>query len=163
MKEMAVILSISLLLLYFILAAQFESLKLPLIVLFEVPVDFFGALLFLWLFDASINIMSMIGMIVMTGIIINDSILKVDTINQLRKGGMPLITALHAAGKRRLKPILMTTITTILALVPLFFSSGMGNDIQKPFALTIIGGMTIGTLVSIYVVPMLYYNLEKNK
>jgi multidrug efflux pump subunit AcrB len=163
LKEMAVILSVSLLLLYFILAAQFESLKLPLIVLLEVPIDLFGALFFLWIFGVSINIMSMIGIIVMTGIIINDSILKIDTIIQLRRRGAPLIFAMHVAGKRRLKPILMTSITTILALLPFLFSSGMGADIQKPLALTIIGGMLVGTLVSIFVVPLLYYYLEKNK
>ncbi len=163
MKEMMIILAISLLLLYFILAAQFESLRLPFIVLLEVPIDLFGAFLFLWIFGDSINIMSMIGIIVMTGIIINDSILKIDTINQLRKGGLPLIRALHVAGLRRLKPILMTSITTILALIPFLLSSGMGSDLQKPLALSIIGGMLIGTLVSIFVIPLLYYYLEKGK
>jgi multidrug efflux pump subunit AcrB len=162
MKEMMVILAISLLLLYFILAAQFESLKLPFIVLLEVPIDLFGAFLFLWLFGGSINIMSMIGIIVMTGIIINDSILKIDTINQLRSGGTSLMHAMHIAGKRRLKPILMTSITTILALVPFLLSSGMGADLQKPLALSIIGGMLIGTLVSIFVIPLLYYYLERS-
>lgn len=163
MKEMMIILAISLLLLYFILAAQFESLRLPFIVLLEVPIDLFGAFLFLWIFGDSINIMSMIGIIVMTGIIINDSILKIDTINQLRKDGLPLIRALHVAGLRRLKPILMTSITTILALIPFLLSSGMGSDLQKPLALSIIGGMLIGTLVSIFVIPLLYYYLEKGK
>ncbi len=163
MKEMMVILAISLLLLYFILAAQFESLLLPFIVLLEVPIDLFGAFLFLWIFGDSINIMSMIGIIVMTGIIINDSILKIDTINQLRKDGLPMMRALHVAGLRRLKPILMTSITTILALIPFLLSSGMGADLQKPLALTIIGGMLIGTLVSIFVIPLLYYYLEKDK
>jgi multidrug efflux pump subunit AcrB len=163
MKEMMIILAISLLLLYFILAAQFESLSLPFIVLLEVPIDLFGAFLFLWIFGDSINIMSMIGIIVMSGIIINDSILKIDTINQLRKDGAPLIRALHVAGLRRLKPILMTSITTILALIPFLLSSGMGADLQKPLALTIIAGMLIGTLVSIFIIPLLYYYLEKGK
>ena len=158
-RDMILILGISLLLLYFILASQFESLTLPLIVLFEVPIDIFGAFFMLWLFGAGINLMSMIGIIVMSGIIINDSILKIDTINQLRKEGFGLIRALHMAGRRRLKPILMTSLTTILALVPFLLSSGMGADLQKPLALTIIGGMIIGTLVSVYVIPLLYYYL----
>jgi multidrug efflux pump subunit AcrB len=152
---------ISLLLLYFILASQFESLKLPVIVLLEVPIDIFGALLFLKLFGGSINLMSLIGMVVMSGIIINDSILKVDTINQLQRSGMPLMKALVVGGQRRLKPILMTSLTTILALLPFMFIHGMGSDMQKPLALAVMGGMIIGTAVSLYFVPMCYYYLMK--
>ncbi len=159
--ELFIILMIALLLLYFILAAQFESLVLPLIVLLEVPIDVFGAFLMLKLFGASINLMSMIGIVVMSGIIINDSILKIDTINRLRSEGSPLLRALSVAGKRRLKPIIMTSTTTILALVPFLFSKGLGADLQKPLALAVIGGMTIGTLVSLYFVPLLYYLLKK--
>src|SRR5690606_10627291 len=113
--ELAGVLAISLLLLYFILASQFESVSIPLIVLLEVPIDIFGAFLFLKLFGSGINLMSMIGIVVMSGIIINDSILKIDTINQLRKKeGMSLMRSLLVAGQRRLKPILMTSLTTIL-------------------------------------------------
>lgn len=160
-KQIALILIISLLLLYFILAAQFESLKLPLIVLLEVPIDLFGAFLMLWIFGASINLMSLIGIIVMSGIIINDSILKIDTANQLRKSGYSLLHALAEAGHRRLKPILMTSLTTILALLPFLFMHGLGAELQKPLALTIIGGMLLGTVVSLYLIPLLYYHLEK--
>ncbi|MCF8360959.1 MAG: efflux RND transporter permease subunit [Prolixibacteraceae bacterium] len=160
-KQLVIILLISLSLLYFILAAQFESLLLPIIVLFEVPIDIFGALLLLWLFGSGINLMSLIGIVVMSGIIINDSILKIDTVNQLRKQGYSLIRALSVAGKRRLKPILMTSITTILALLPFLFVKGTGSDLQRPLALAIIGGMTVGTLVSLYFVPLGYYYLEK--
>ena len=163
LKELAIILLISLLLLYFILASQFESLVLPLIVLLEVPIDIFGALLTLWIFGESLNLMSIIGIIVMTGIIINDSILKIDTINQLRKQGYSLIRALAVAGQRRLKPILMTSLTTILALLPFLFISGMGADLQRPLALAVIGGMSIGTVVSLYLIPLLYYRLNKLK
>lgn len=160
-KQIALILLISLLLLYFILAAQFESLTLPVIVLLEVPVDLFGAFFMLWLFNSSINLMSLIGIIVMSGIIINDSILKIDTVNQLRRQGFSLMRALLEAGHRRLKPILMTSLTTILALLPFLFVSGLGAELQKPLALSIIGGMILGTLVSLYLVPLLYYYLKK--
>ena len=160
-KNLSVILGISLLLLYFILAAQFESLSLPVIVLLEVPIDIFGAFLFLKLFGGSINLMSLIGMVVMSGIIINDSILKVDTINHLHRSGMPLMKALVVAGQRRLKPILMTSLTTILALLPFLFIHGMGSDMQKPLALVVMGGMSLGTIVSLYFVPMCYYYLKK--
>lgn len=163
MSELIIILLISLTLLYFILASQFESLTLPLIVLFEVPIDVFGAFLALKIGGASINLMSLIGIVVMSGIIINDSILKIDTINQLRNEGYSLMRALIVAGQRRLKPILMTSLTTILALVPFLFAKGLGADLQKPLALAVIGGMSIGTLVSLYFIPLCYYYLKRNK
>ncbi len=162
-RELAIILAISLFLLYFILAAQFESLTLPLIVLIEVPIDIFGVFLFLKLFGAGINLMSLIGIIVMSGIIINDSILKIDTINRLRKEGFSLLRALAEGGKRRFKPIIMTSLTTILALLPFLFFKGLGADLQKPLALAVIGGMTVGTVVSLYYIPLFYYYLERRK
>ncbi len=159
--ELLMIVGVSLLLLYFILAAQFESFVLPLIVLIEVPIDLFGIFLFLKLFGAGINIMSAIGIIVMAGIVINDSILKIDTINKLVDAGNSLLRSIFVAGRRRLKPILMTSLTTILAMAPFMFQSGMGADLQKPLALAIIGGMTLGTLVSLFFIPLLYYLLKK--
>ena len=161
MKELLLILLISLALLYFILASQFESLTLPLIVLIEVPVAVFGAFLALKLGGAGINLMSLIGIIVMSGIIINDSILKIDTINQLQRQGYSLMHALVEAGHRRLKPILMTSLTTILALLPFLFTTGLGSDLQRPLALAVIGGMALGTIVSLYLVPLLYYYLKR--
>ncbi|UZR97351.1 efflux RND transporter permease subunit [Chondrinema litorale] len=160
-KEFATIMLISVLLLYFILASQFESLTLPFIVLLEIPIDIFGVLLVLSVFGESLNLMSLIGIIVMSGIIINDSILKIDTINQLRKEGYPLMKALVVAGQRRLKPILMTSLTTVLALVPFLFTSGLGADLQRPMAIAIIGGMTIGTIVSLYFIPLFYFYLNR--
>jgi multidrug efflux pump subunit AcrB len=112
-------------------------------------------------FDAGINLMSMIGLIVMSGVIINDSILKVDTINQLMIEGYSLLRALLVAGQRRLKPILMTALVTVLAMVPLLFSSGMGAELQKPLALALTGGMIVGTLVSLFFVPLCYYYLKR--
>jgi len=160
-RQLTIIFAISIALLYFILASQFESLTLPLIVLLEIPIDLFGAFLFLKLFGDGINLMSMIGIVVMSGVVINDSILKVDTFNKLMKDGYPLLKALMIGGQRRLKPIVMTALTAILALLPLLFFGGIGTDLQKPMALTIIGGMIVGTLVSLYVVPLFYYYLKK--
>lgn len=162
-KEIAVIMLISLLLLYFILASQFESLSLPLIVLLEVPIATTGAFLMLKISGVTINIMSLIGIIVMTGIIINDSILKIDTINRLRREGMTLVKSLIIGGQRRLKPILMTSITTIMAMVPFLFISGMGSDLQKPLAVSVIGGMFIGTFVSLFFIPLFYHILKYRK
>lgn len=162
LMELLLIVGVSLLLLYFILAAQFESFILPLIILIEVPIDLFGAFLFLKMFGAGINIMSAIGIIVMSGIIINDSILKIDTINKLYESGNSLLRSIFEAGRRRLKPILMTSLTTILGTAPFIFQKGMGAELQKPLALTIIGGMILGTLVSLFFIPVLYYWLKKS-
>ncbi|MEG1076390.1 MAG: efflux RND transporter permease subunit [Mucinivorans sp.] len=155
--QLVIVLIVSLLLLYFILAAQFESLLQPLIIMSEIVVDIFGALFLLLICGSSINIMSLIGIVVMCGIVINDSILKVDTINRLRRDGYSTLRAVLMGGRRRLKPIIMTSLTTILAIVPFLFAGGMGNDLQRPLSLTLIGGMVVGTLVSVFFIPMAYY------
>jgi len=159
--EMIGILIISVLLLYFILAAQFESLSTPLIVLTEIPIDLAFAMLFLWIAGNSINAMSLIGFVVMGGIIINDSILKIDTINQLRKEGYSLIDAIHEGGRRRLKPIVMTALVTVIALLPQMLGSDMGAKLQLPLSISMLGGMTAGTLVSLWIIPLLYYHTSR--
>lgn len=160
-KNLTIILLISIALLYFILASQFESLILPFIVLAEIPIDIFGAFLMLKLTGHGINLMSLIGIVVMSGIVINDSILKIDTINHLISERYSLMYALKIAGQRRLKPIIMTSLTTILALIPVLFFKGMGNELQRPLALTMIGGMTLGTIISLYFIPLIYYYIKK--
>jgi multidrug efflux pump subunit AcrB len=162
-KELFVVILIAVLLLYFIMAAQFESLWQPIIILLEIPIDIGGALLFLWLFGGTINVMAGIGIVVMSGVIINDSILKLHTINLLRKNGVELEEAIVMGGKLRLKPIIMTSLTTILALCPFLFIKGLGAELQKPLALTVIGGMLIGTFISLYFIPLMYYLLSKKK
>lgn len=156
--ELMLIAIVSILLLYFILAAQFESLVQPMIILSEIVVDIFGALLLLFVFGGGINVMSMIGLVVMSGIVINDSILKVDTINHLRKeNGYGLLRAIMTGGARRLNPILMTTLTTVLAMVPFLTRGDMGSDLQFPLSIVMIGGMIVGLIVSIFGIPLIYY------
>ena len=156
-SELTVILFISILLMYFILCSQFESFLQPLIVLMEIPIDIAFALTSLWLFGHTLNLMSAIGIIVTCGIVVNDSILKLDSINELRKTGTPLMEAIHTAGVRRLRPIIMTSLTTIMAMVPLLFSSDMGSELQKPLAIAMIGSMLLGTLVSLFIIPLIYW------
>ena len=155
--ELTVILFVAILLMYFILCAQFESFLQPLIVLVEIPIDIAFALASLWLFGHTLNLMSAIGIIVTCGIVVNDSILKLDSINELRKTGTPLYEAIHTAGIRRLRPIIMTSLTTIMAMVPLLFSSDMGSELQKPLAIAMIGSMLLGTLVSLFIIPLIYW------
>ena len=161
--ELLIVVLVAVLLLYLIMAAQFESLWQPLIILLEIPIDVGGALLLLWLFGGTINVMAAIGIVVMSGVIINDSILKLHTINLLRKEGKTVSEAIKLGGKLRLKPILMTSLTTILALLPFLFIGGLGAKLQKPLALTVIGGMLIGTFISLYFIPLMYTLLSKKE
>ncbi|NJL15247.1 MAG: efflux RND transporter permease subunit [Microscillaceae bacterium] len=160
--QLGIILLIAVLLLYFILAAQFESFWQPLLVILTLPMGLAGALIFLWTGGNTLNIMSAIGAVVMLGIIVNDTILKIDNINRFRRS-MPLLEALHRAGRISFKPILMTSLTTILALVPILWGSGLGAQLQKPLVLAVMGGLSIGTFTAVYFVPLLYWALARGK
>lgn len=162
-KDLMFIFFITLFLLFLILAAQFESLIQPLIILSELAIDIFASLLTLWVLGQSINLMSLIGLIVISGIIINDSILKIDTINKFRKAGIKVKDAISMANQRRLKAIIMTSLTSILSVCPFLSRGNMGDDLQFPMSIAIIAGMTIGTLVSLLIIPSLYYIIYKNQ
>lgn len=162
-EELVLVLGVAVALLYFILAAQFESVVQPLLILSEIVIDVFWVFLVLWLMGESLNIMSMIGIVVMCGIIINDSILKVDTMNRLRKAGMPLIAAIWRGGHSRLRPIVMTSLTTILAILPFLRRGDMGSALQYPLSLTLIVGMVAGTLVSLFFIPLAYYLIYRKR
>lgn len=159
--ELVVILLVSVLLMFFILSSQFESFLQPLIVLIEIPIDIAFALVLLWITGNTLNLMSAIGLIVTSGIIINDSILKLDMINEMRKQGVPLMEAIHTAGVKRLRAIIMTSLTTIFAMVPLLFSFDLGSELQKPLAVGMIGTMIVGMLVSLFVVPVVYWAIYR--
>ena len=163
LSELIVVLFVSILLMYFILAAQFESFAQPLIVLTELPIDIAFALLLLWATGHTLNLMSAIGIVVACGVIINDSILKIDMINELRKQGVPLMEAIHTAGMKRLRAILMTSLTTVFGMVPLLFTFDMGSELQKPLAIAMIGTMLIGTLVSLFMIPLIYWMIYRKK
>lgn len=163
MGEMGIILLVSLFLMYFILAAQFESFSQPLIVLSEIPIDIALTLPFIWICGHTLNLMSAIGLVVACGVVINDSILKVDTINSLRKQGWRLLDAIHEAGHRRLRAIVMTSLTTIFAMVPQLFATDIGSELQMPLDIAMIGAMIVGTLVSLFIVPFIYWTIYHNK
>ncbi|MHA8063735.1 efflux RND transporter permease subunit [Aquirufa aurantiipilula] len=157
-SELGLIILVAIGLLYFILSAQFESLVQPLIVLLTIAFGLTGAMSLLYFAGNSINIMSAIGMIVLIGILDNDSILKIDTMNRSREF-MSLEDAIRISGKRRLKSQLMTFLTTILGLLPVLFSLGLGAELQKPLALSVIGGMFLGLFISISFIPLVYWFL----
>ena len=158
-REMLAILVIALMLLYLILSSQFESLLQPLIILLEVVVDIAASLAIVWALGVTLNIMTLIGMVVITGIVINDSILKIDTINKMRRDGTPLRDAVMLASSRRMKSIIMTSLTTILAVSPFLAKGSIGADLQYPMSLVIVVGMIVGTMVSLFIVPAIYYSV----
>ena len=156
LAEVGGVLVVSLVLLYLILAAQFEGLLLPFVVLLVVPISLVGAVLALWFSGESLNLISLIGMVVAGGIIVNDAIIKVDMIERGRAAGLALAEALEQANRRRLRAIVMTSLTTILALGPILLTEGLGAELQRPLAITVIGGLVGGTFSSLYVLPLLY-------
>lgn len=158
--QLAQALVLSIILVYMIIAAQFESLLMPLAVMFSVPFSLIGVILALLLTDKSLNVLSFIGIIMLVGIVVNNSIVLIDYINKLRKKGMERKEAIILGGKTRLRPILMTMFTTVLALVPMAIGIGEGAELRVPMAITIIGGLTSSTFLSLIIVPIFYTFLD---
>jgi HAE1 family hydrophobic/amphiphilic exporter-1 len=154
--ELIVSLLLSLALVYMVLACQYESLRDPLVVMLSVPVAATGVLLTLWLTNTTLNVQSYIGCIMLGGIVVNNAILLVDQAGRLRSSGMQTTAAVAEAGRRRLRPILMTTLTTILGLLPLAFGIGEGAEAQAPLARAVIGGLTASTLITLVLIPVVY-------
>ena len=154
---------LSVLLVYMVLACQYESLRGPLVVILSVPVAATGVLLTLWLTGTTLNVQSAIGCIMLGGIVVNNAILLVDQAGQLRASGMPMLEAVSEAGRRRLRPILMTTATTILGLLPLALGIGEGAEVQAPLARAVIGGLLASTLITLVLIPVVYSLLERRE
>ncbi|MFH1153072.1 MAG: efflux RND transporter permease subunit [Pseudomonadota bacterium] len=155
-NELIVSLVLALVLVYMVLASQYESLINPLVVMMSVPLAAVGVLVTLFLTHTTLNLQSYIGCIMLGGIVVNNAILLVDQAGQLVQGGMPVADAVAEAGRRRLRPILMTTLTTVLALVPLALGIGEGADAQAPLARAVIGGLTGSTLITLVLIPAVY-------
>jgi HAE1 family hydrophobic/amphiphilic exporter-1 len=153
---------LSLLLVYLILTAQFERLRQPFVILAAVPLAAAGVALVLWITGQTVNLMSLTGCVVLVGIVVNDAIIKVDFINQRRVRGMDLREAITAAGRARFRPILMTTITTVLGLLPIALGLGAGAEIRAPLAIAVVGGLLSATVLTLLVVPVLYHVFERS-
>jgi len=149
-------------LVYMVMAAQFESLRDPLVILFSIPLAGIGIVLMLFLTNTTFNIQAFIGTIMLAGIVVNNAIILVDYINLLRRrDGMPLREAVAVGGQRRLRPILMTTLTTVLAMIPMALGLGEGGEVQAPMARVVIGGLTTSTLITLLLIPTLYATVEE--
>ena len=155
-SQMALALILAVLLVYMVMAAQFESLINPFIIMFTVPLAFIGAIFVLFYTGVTISIPAMIGFVMLTGIIVNNGIVLIDFINKEKEKGIETRQAIINSGKTRLQPILMTALTTIIGLLPMALGIGEGNEIQLPLAMTVIGGLTIGTLLTLIVIPVVY-------
>jgi HAE1 family hydrophobic/amphiphilic exporter-1 len=155
-RELIVSLLLALVLVYMVLACQYESLRDPLVVMLSVPLAAVGVLITLFLTGTTLNIQSYIGCIMLGGIVVNNAILLVDQAGRLKAGGMPVRDAVAEAGRRRLRPILMTTLTTIIALLPLALGIGEGADAQAPLARAVVGGLAGSTLITLVLIPAVY-------
>ena len=150
-------------LVYLVMASQFESLLHPFVILFTIPMGMIGAVWALFLTGTSVNAVAFIGLILLAGIVVNNAIVLVDAINQARDRGLARIEAIVAAGRTRLRPILITSVSTILGLVPMAIGVGEGAEIRKPMAITVIGGMLVATLMTLIVIPVLYAQLDRRR
>jgi len=150
-------LALAIFLVYVVMACQFESIWHPVLVMFAVPLAFVGVIYALVYTNTNVSIMVFLGGIILAGIVVNDSIVLVDYINQLRRRGMDIHTAIVEAGQVRLRPIIMTTITTVLGLLPMLLSGGDGSELRYPMALTVMAGLTSATVLTLLVIPMAYY------
>lgn len=154
--QILLMLVLAIILMYLIMVAQFQSLKLPFIIMFTIPLAFTGGLLGLFISGSEISVIALIGFVMLAGIIVNNGIVLIDYMNQLREQGMDKREAILTAGRTRLRPVLMTALTTILALSTMVFSNDMGSEMAKPMAITTIGGLLYGTLLTLVVVPCIY-------
>ena len=155
-SQMILALIVAVLLVYMVMAAQFESLLSPFIIMFTIPLAFVGAIFLLFITGVNIGITALIGFIMLSGIIVNNGIVLIDYINRLKLEGKSTREAILETGPLRLQPILMTALTTIMGLMPMAMGLGEGNELQLPLALTVIGGLTFSTVLTLIVIPVIY-------
>lgn len=155
-KDLAMLIVFSLILVYIVMASQFESLTEPFIIMFSIPFAFTGVFLGLFVFNSTFNVISLIGIVMLIGIVVKNGIILVDYTNLLVDRGYSLKNAVVSAGRSRLRPVLMTSLTMILAMLPMIFTSGSGSEIWRPMAIAIFGGLTVSTLVTLVLIPTIY-------
>lgn len=163
LDSMMFTLALAVFLVYLVMASQFESLTHPLVILFTIPLAMVGAVLALFLTGTTINVVAFIGIIMLAGIVVNNAIVLIDTINQLRANGLERLAAIKEGARSRLRPILMTTLTTALGLLPMAIGIGEGAEVRTPMAITVIGGLITSTLLTLVVIPVVYSLLDRRR
>lgn len=161
-SDLFLLLLLSIVLVYIVMAAQFESLLDPFVIMFSIPFAFSGVLIGLFVFGQTLNVISFLGVIMLVGIVVNNAIVLVDFINILRSRGQSLVQAILNGGRSRLRPVLMTAFTTIFGLLPLALSSGSGSETWKPLGASMVGGMVFSTFITLIIVPVIYSIFERN-
>lgn len=156
LEQVVLMLLLALIFMYLIMVAQFQSLLSPFVIMFTIPLAFTGGFLGLFFAGCEISVIAMIGFVMLSGVIVNNGIVLIDYMNQLRESGMERREAILTAGRTRLRPVLMTALTTILALSTMVFSNDMGSEMAKPMAVVTIGGLLYGTLLTLIVIPCVY-------
>ncbi|MFH1851856.1 MAG: efflux RND transporter permease subunit [Candidatus Neomarinimicrobiota bacterium] len=162
-KSLRFALALAIFLVYLVMASQFESLVHPFVILFTIPLALIGAIWALFLTGSSISVVVFIGLILLAGIVVNNAIVLIDLINQLRRRGMAKTEAIIEGGRSRLRPIVMTTLTTALGLLPLALGFGEGAEVRAPMAITVIGGLLVSTLLTLIFIPVMYTLLDRKK
>jgi HAE1 family hydrophobic/amphiphilic exporter-1 len=163
-RELAISIALSLLLIFMVMAGLYESLRDPFIIMFSIPLAAIGVLVTLFLTRTTFNIQTWIGVLMLGGIVVNNAILLVDTMNHLQRlEGKTLMEAVRLAGRRRLRPVLMTSLTTIVGLLPLALGLGEGGELQASLARTVIGGLTSATFITLLFIPALYLLFERRR
>lgn len=155
-RNLILLLLLSVLLVYIVMAAQFESLREPFIIMFSIPFALTGVFIGLFIFNSTINVISLIGVVMLIGIVVKNGILLVDFTNLLRDRGLSLKQAVVKAGRSRLRPVLMTSLTVILAMIPMIFGAGEGSEMWRPMAIAIFSGLTFSTLITLVLIPAIY-------
>ena len=163
MFQLVLMMLLGIVLVYFVMVAQFQSLKSPFIVMFTIPLAFTGGFLALLLTGFEVSIIAMIGFVMLVGIIVNNGIVLVEYINQLRIEGMPRREAILEAGITRIRPILMTSMTTILGLIIMAMGKDVGTALVQPMAIVCIGGLLYATLMTLFIIPVIYDMLNKKE
>ncbi len=161
-KDIATLLMISLILVYLIMASQFESLKMPFIIMFSIPFAFSGVAIALFISNTALSVISGIGAVMLIGIVVKNAIVLVDFINLMRDRGYNLYDAIAVSGRSRLRPVIMTSATTILGMLPLAISTGAGSELWSPMGVAVIGGLIFSTLVTLVLVPVVYAIFSKH-
>lgn len=163
MEQLLLMMILAIVFIYLVMVAQFQSLLSPFIIMFTIPLAFTGGFGALFITNNEVSVIAMIGFIMLAGVIVNNGIVMVDYINQLRREGMPKKDAIIESSKTRLRPILMTALTTILAMIPMSLGMGDGGEMMQPMAITMMGGLVYGTLLTLVVVPCIYDLFNSNK
>jgi HAE1 family hydrophobic/amphiphilic exporter-1 len=160
-RSMQFVLLLAVFLVYLVMASQFESLMHPFVILLTIPLAITGAIWALWLTGTTVNVVAYIGLIMLAGIVVNQSIVLIDAVNQARERGLSKHDAIVEGGKLRLRPILITKLTTILGLLPMALGIGEGAEVRAPMAITVIGGVLLTTFLTLLVIPVVYAVLDR--